>query len=222
MIKLESATRESLETLRKYFDEAFAKLEPGSKTPMRDWALKMRERGNELLFKKKDAKTTFVPEGQKEFDDAFGQPVVAPAVEPVVAPVERVVAPVEPVVEPAIEPALQPAVEPVVAPVVEPVIVPEPVDTVVPPVVDTVVAPAAPPKRTRRRNVQPGIEEKLKKLEKSGIVNQGGMRKKKLRTRRGVKQNVRRSSGRKNRSNRTDTYSSRRTEVDARGDELGL
>jgi hypothetical protein len=33
------------------------------------------------------------------------------------------------------------------------------------------------------------------------------MRKKKLRTRRGVKQNVRRSRGRKNRSNRTHTNS---------------
>ena len=50
----------------------------------------------------------------------------------------------------------------------------------------------------------------------------GGMRKKKLRTRRGVKQNVRRTRRSKNRSNRTDTYSSRRTEVDASGDELGL
>ena len=50
----------------------------------------------------------------------------------------------------------------------------------------------------------------------------GGMRKKKLRTRRGVKQNVRRTRRSKNRSNRTDTYSSRRSEVDASGDELGL
>jgi hypothetical protein len=50
----------------------------------------------------------------------------------------------------------------------------------------------------------------------------GGMRKKKLRTRRGGKQNVRRTRRSKNRSNRTDTYSSRRSEVDASGDELGL
>ena len=50
----------------------------------------------------------------------------------------------------------------------------------------------------------------------------GGMRKKKLRTRRGVKQNVRRTRRSKNRPNRTDTYSSRRSEVDASGDELGL
>ena len=50
----------------------------------------------------------------------------------------------------------------------------------------------------------------------------GGMRKKKLRTRRGVKQNVRRTRRSQNRPNRTDTYSSRRTEVDASGDELGL
>lgn len=50
----------------------------------------------------------------------------------------------------------------------------------------------------------------------------GGMRKKKLRTRRGVKQNVRRTRRSQNRPNRTDTYSSRRSEVDASGDELGL
>jgi hypothetical protein len=50
----------------------------------------------------------------------------------------------------------------------------------------------------------------------------GGMRKKKLRTRRGGKQNVRRTRRSKNRSNRTYTYSSRRSEVDASGDELGL
>jgi chemotaxis protein histidine kinase CheA len=50
----------------------------------------------------------------------------------------------------------------------------------------------------------------------------GGMRKKKLRTRRRDKQNVRRTRRSQNRPNRTDTYSSRRTEVDASGDELGL
>jgi hypothetical protein len=50
----------------------------------------------------------------------------------------------------------------------------------------------------------------------------GGTRKKKLRTRRGVKQNVRRTRRSQNRPNRTDTYSSRRSEVDASGDELGL
>jgi hypothetical protein len=50
----------------------------------------------------------------------------------------------------------------------------------------------------------------------------GGMRKKKLRTRRRDKQNVRRTRRSQNRPNRTDTYSSRRSEVDASGDELGL
>ena len=50
----------------------------------------------------------------------------------------------------------------------------------------------------------------------------GGMRKKKLRTRRRDKQNVRRTRRSQNRPNRTDTYSSRRSEIDASGDELGL
>ena len=50
----------------------------------------------------------------------------------------------------------------------------------------------------------------------------GGMRKKKLRTRREGKQNVRRTRRSQNRPNRSDTYSSRRSEVDASGDELGL
>lgn len=50
----------------------------------------------------------------------------------------------------------------------------------------------------------------------------GGTRKKKLRTRRRDKQNVRRTRRSQNRPNRTDTYSSRRSEVDASGDELGL
>jgi hypothetical protein len=50
----------------------------------------------------------------------------------------------------------------------------------------------------------------------------GGMRKKKLRTRRGVKQNDRRTRRGQNRPNRTDTYSSRRSEVDASRDESGL
>jgi myosin heavy subunit len=50
----------------------------------------------------------------------------------------------------------------------------------------------------------------------------GGMRKKKLRTRREGKQNVRRTRRSKNRPNRSDTYSSRRSEVDASRDELGL
>ena len=218
LIKLESVTRESLDTLRKYFDEAFAKLEPGSKTPLKDALRKMRERG------KKPVAEPVVPE-----------PVVAPVIDPVVEPTpEPVVAPViDPVVEPTPEPVVAPVVEPTPEPVVAPVadtaeavvptVAPEPVIApVAEPTPEPVVAPAAPPKRTRRRNVQPGIAEKLKELDKSGIVNQGGTRKKKLRTRRRDKQNVRRSSGRKNRSNRTDTYSSRRTEVDASGDELGL
>ena len=70
--------------------------------------------------------------------------------------------------------------------------------------------------------VAPSIKDRIGQLNKSFKSKGGGTRKKKLRTRRRDKQNVRRSSGRKNRSNRTDTYSSRRTEVDARGDELGL
>jgi hypothetical protein len=214
LIKLESVTREPLETLRKYFDEAFAKLEPGSKTPLKDALRKMRERG------KKPVAEPVVPE-------PVVAPVVEPTPEPVVAPVIDPV--VEPTPEPVVAPVVEPTPEPVVAPVADtaeavvPTVAPEPVIApVAEPTPEPVVAPAAPPKRTRRRNVQPGIAEKLKELDKSGIVNQGGTRKKKLRTRRRDKQNVRRSSGRKNRSNRTDTYSSRRTEVDASGDELGL
>ena len=62
----------------------------------------------------------------------------------------------------------------------------------------------------------------VRAVKESKVEPVGGMRKKKLRTRRGVKQNVRRTRRSKNRSNRTDTYSSRRSEVDASGDELGL
>ena len=66
------------------------------------------------------------------------------------------------------------------------------------------------------------IDEPPKKGALTLRTPKGGMRKKKLRTRRGVKQNVRRTRRSQNRPNRTDTYSSRRTEVDASGDELGL
>jgi len=62
----------------------------------------------------------------------------------------------------------------------------------------------------------------VRAVKESKVEPVGGMRKKKLRTRRGVKQNVRRTRRSQNRPNRTDTYSSRRTEVDASGDELGL
>jgi hypothetical protein len=147
LIKLESATREPLDTLRKYFDEAFAKLEPGSKTPLKDALRKMRERANRFFPKKVTPDAT--------------------------------------------------AVEPVV-----------------PAVVPTAVEPAVNETDFTNRAVR------VAKMKKGTL--RGGMRKKKLRTRRRDKQNVRRSSGGKNRSNRTDTYSSRRTEVDARGDELGL
>jgi hypothetical protein len=66
------------------------------------------------------------------------------------------------------------------------------------------------------------IDEPPKEAALTLRTPKGGMRKKKLRTRRGGKQNVRRTRRSKNRSNRTDTYSSRRSEVDASGDELGL
>jgi hypothetical protein len=66
------------------------------------------------------------------------------------------------------------------------------------------------------------IDEPPKEAALTLRTPKGGMRKKKLRTRRGGKQNVRRTRRSQNRSNRTDTYSSRRSEVDASGDELGL
>jgi hypothetical protein len=66
------------------------------------------------------------------------------------------------------------------------------------------------------------IDEPPKEAALTLRTPKGGMRKKKLRTRRGVKQNVRRTRRSQNRPNRTDTYSSRRSEVDASGDELGL
>ena len=241
LIKLESATRESLETLRKYFDEAFAKLEPGSKTPMRDALKKMRERG-----KKSAEPITNEPQTDRELPKLAVGPPTTPVVEPVVEPVEPVVEPVVDTVVPPAEPVVDTVVPPVVDTVVPPAepvvdtVVPPVVDTVVPPVVDTVVPPVVEPvepvvepavetESTRRLsnlgptlatnknefetkgNIQSGIKARVGKLKKSSEskkkTQRGGMRKKKLRTRRGVKQNVRRSSGRKNRSNRTHTNS---------------
>jgi hypothetical protein len=66
------------------------------------------------------------------------------------------------------------------------------------------------------------IDEPPKEAALTLRTPKGGMRKKKLRTRRRDKQNVRRTRRSQNRPNRTDTYSSRRSEVDASGDELGL
>jgi hypothetical protein len=66
------------------------------------------------------------------------------------------------------------------------------------------------------------IDEPPKEAALTLRTPKGGMRKKKLRTRREGKQNVRRTRRSQNRPNRTDTYSSRRSEVDASGDELGL
>ena len=71
------------------------------------------------------------------------------------------------------------------------------------------------------------VEKAMKQTTSKKVTTQvnpmnGGMRKKKLRTRRRDKQNVRRTRRSQNRPNRTDTYSSRRSEVDASGDELGL
>jgi hypothetical protein len=217
LIKLESATREPLDTLRKYFDEAFAKLEPGSKTPLKDWWKKMANRG------KPAAEPVVEPTTAAEPAPA---PEPAPAAEPVVEPTTEPVA--EPVAEPAVAPTLEPVAEPV-APLVAPLVAPE-----------QVVAPSDQTEPTRRLsnfgstlgttedrlttvgNPDEGIKQRIGQLNQSLKSKKGGMRKKKLRTRRRDKQNVRRSSGGKNRSNRTDTYSSRRTEVDARGDELGL
>jgi len=84
--------------------------------------------------------------------------------------------------------------------------------------------------KDKELNKVTGADKKFKEIidepPKEGALTlrtpKGGMRKKKLRTRRGVKQNVRRTRRSQNRPNRTDTYSSRRTEVDASGDELGL
>ena len=237
LIKLESATREPLDTLRKYFDEAFAKLEPGSKTPLKDALRKMRERGVNRFFPKKDTPVV-TPDATAVNTDAalVDAPVADTAVQPIATDtaVNTDAALVDgPVADTAVQPiATDTAVDTPTdtstltttnqSEVTPPLNETTTAETQVAPVAETQVAPAASSKRTRRRNVQPGIAERLKELDKSGIVNQGGTRKKKLRTRRRDKQNVRRSSGRKNRSNRTDTYSSRRTEVDARGDELGL
>jgi len=71
------------------------------------------------------------------------------------------------------------------------------------------------------------VEKAMKQTTNKKVTTQvnpmnGGTRKKKLRTRRRDKQNVRRTRRSQNRPNRTDTYSSRRSEVDASGDELGL
>jgi hypothetical protein len=67
-----------------------------------------------------------------------------------------------------------------------------------------------------------GIKEVTTRMNPMTGRTSGGTRKKKLRTRRGGKQNDRRTRRGQNRPNRTDTYSSRRSEVDASGDELGL
>ena len=202
LIKLESATTQSLETLRKYFDDAFKQITPGSTTPLKDWWKKMTTRG-------------------KPAAEPVPEPTVAPTLEPVAEAAASVVeTPAEPVPEPTVAPTLEPVAEPV-AP-------------------EQVVTPSDQTEPTRRLsnfgstlgttedrlttvgNPDEGIKQRIGQLNQSLKSKKGGMRKKKLRTRRRDKQNVRRSSGRKNRSNRTDTYSSRRTEVDARGDELGL
>jgi len=210
LIKLESATTQSLETLRKYFDDAFKQITPGSTTPLKDWWKKMTTRG-------------------KPAAEPVVEPTTEPTTEPVVEPVAEAAAsvvetPAEPVPEPTVAPTLEPVAEPV-APLVAP---------------EQVVTPSDQTEPTRRLsnfgstlgttedrlttvgNPDEGIKQRIGQLNQSLKSKKGGMRKKKLRTRRRDKQNVRRSSGRKNRSNRTDTYSSRRTEVDARGDELGL
>jgi hypothetical protein len=198
LIKLESATTQSLETLRKYFDEAFAKLEPGSKTPLKDWWKKMTTRG-------------------KPAAEPVVEPVVEPPPEPVLEPAPTVAPVVETPPEPVVTPPIESTPEPVVAPLVEP-----PPETVVAPPIESTPEPVVAPPPVPERKLS-NIERIKGELKKDGLVNlKGGTRKKKLRTRRRDKQNVRRSSGGKNRSNRTDTYSSRRTEVDARGDELGL
>jgi hypothetical protein len=203
LIKLESATTQSLETLRKYFDDAFKQITPGSTTPLKDWWKKMTTRG------KPAAEPVVEP---------VPEPAVAPTLEPVAEASASVVeTPAEPVPEPAVAPTLEPVAEPVVTPLVEP-----PPETVVAPPIESTPEPVVAPPPVPERKLS-NIERIKGELKKDGLVNlKGGMRKKKLRTRRRDKQNVRRSSGRKNRSNRTDTYSSRRTEVDARGDELGL
>ena len=111
---------------------------------------------------------------------------------------------------------MEPVVEPVVETPPEPIVAP-PIESTPEPVVAPLVEPPVPERKLSN------IERIKGELKKDGLVNlKGGTRKKKLRTRRRDKQNVGRSRGGKNRSNRTDTYSSRRTEVDARGDELGL
>jgi len=221
LIKLESATREPLDTLRKYFDEAFAKLEPGSKTPLKDALRKMRERGVNRFFPKKN--TPVVNPTPPTTNDTTVEPIPTDtsAVEPI--PTDTTVEPIptDTTVEPiptdtsAVEP-IATAVEPVVTPVAE---------------IESnrklsnlgqTLATTEDDRLKTVGTVGPNIRDTIGKLNKSLKSKGGGTRKKKLRTRRRDKQNVRRSSGRKNRSNRTDTYSSRRTEVDARGDELGL
>ena len=216
LIKLESATTQSLETLRKYFDDAFKQITPGSTTPLKDWWKKMTTRG--------EKKVEPVAEPVANTTEPVGEPV-ANTTEPVAEPVANTTEPVaEPVAEPAVAPTLE-RVDESVAPLVAP---------------EQVVSTSDQTEPTRRLsnigstlgttedslttigNPQEGIKQRIGQLNQSLKSKKGGMRKKKLRTRRRDKQNVRRSSGGKNRSNRTDTYSSRRTEVDARGDELGL
>jgi hypothetical protein len=209
LIKLESATREPLDTLRKYFDEAFAKLEPGSKTPLKDALRKMRERGKKPVDAPVDAPVVTPP------IEATPEPVVPPVDAPVVTPPieatpEPVVPPVDapvdaPVVTPPIEATLEPegqkefddAFGQSGSPATEPVVAP-PIESTPEPVVTPLVEPPVPERKLSN------IERIKGELKKDGLVNlRGGTRKKKLRTRRRDKQNVGRSRGRKNRSNRT-------------------
>ena len=234
LIKLESATRKSLETLRKYFDEAFAKLEPGSKTPLQDKYKTLKD----ALIKMREP-------GKKPAEQQTDRELPKLAVGPPTTPVPDALA-----TNAATKPAEVPITTDALATNAETTdttetdVQSEGQKEAVKEIVDVFSPPGSRATENKSAKKLGNLRDTLVTSENSletivplgtnnqKILNQynkslknpkgSGMRKKKLRTRRGVKQNVRRSSGRKNRSNRTDTYSSRRTEVDARGDELGL
>ena len=263
LIKLESATRKSLETLRKYFDEAFAKLEPGSKTPLqdkyktlKDALIKMREPGKKPAEQQTDRElpklavgppTTPVPDALATnaatnadatiTTDALATNADATITTDAATNADATITTDALATNAETTDALATNAETTDAiatnaettDTTETDVQSEGQKEAVKEIVDVFSPPGSPATETKSINKLTNIgdtlatsEDGLKTVGVLGTKNQeifnqykkslknpkdGGMRKKKLRTRRGVKQNVRRSRGRKNRSNRTHTNS---------------
>ena len=266
LIKLESATRKSLETLRKYFDEAFAKLEPGSKTPLqdkyktlKDALIKMREPGKKPAEQQTDRElpklavgppTTLVPDATNATTtdalatnadatittdalatNAAEVPITTHALATNAETTDALATNAETTDALATNAETTDALatNAETTDTTETDVQSEGQKEAVKEIVDVFSPPGSRATENKSAKKLGNLRDTLVTSENSletivplgtnnqKILNQynkslknpkgSGMRKKKLRTRRGVKQNVRRSSGRKNRSNRTHTNS---------------